>query len=163
MGITEDALKNAGYRIVDGRAVRTSRAGGPSQLGGGEAPASSVTRPPAESTSKYRNVKCEWQGELFDSKHEMEDWILLKAREAAREISDLLRQQEFPLYCPVYVNGENGRTQIGNTQVCSYIADFTYLEHGQRIVQDSKGHRTREYLLKRKWLERQEGIVIRET
>jgi len=110
-------------------------------------------------TSKYRNVKCEYQGEHFDSKHELDDWLVLKARQELGEISDLQRQVNFPLYCQIRFRD----TTLGSTQVCSYIADFVYVENGQRIVQDSKGHRTREYLLKRKWLERQEGIDIRET
>lgn len=160
MGLTEDALRNMGYTIVDGKAIRKVRAGEGSRLGTDAAPAPDARAP---HPAKYRNVKCEWQGEKFDSRHEMEDWIALRARETAGEISQLKRQVEFPLYCPVYTDGPAGRVQVGNTVVWNYVADFTFKENGKLIVQDSKGMRTKEYKAKRRHLERQEGIEIRET
>lgn len=115
-------------------------------------------RQPTPKPSKYRNVKCEWQGEKFDSKHELEDWLLLKAREELGEISELRRQVPFPLYCPVRRSAASA-----NMQVSEYRADFVFVENGNQIIQDSKGKRTKEYLLKRKWLALQEGIEIRES
>lgn len=47
--------------------------------------------------------------------------------------------------------------------MCTYRADFTYLADGQLVVEDAKGHRTEMYLLKRKWLEAEYGITVREV
>lgn len=44
-----------------------------------------------------------------------------------------------------------------------YIADFQYLENGQLVTEDSKGFRTRDYVLKRKLMLLKYGIKIRET
>ncbi len=43
-----------------------------------------------------------------------------------------------------------------------YRADAVYLEKGETVYEDSKGYRTKEYLLKRAILAAQ-GIVVRET
>lgn len=117
-----------------------------------------ITDAPTAKPVKYRNQKCEWQGERFDSKHELEDWLVLRDREARGEIHHLRRQVPMPLYAPLR-NSAAG----GNVEVAQYVADFVFVERGQLIVQDSKGHRTREYLLKRKWLSLQDGVEIRET
>jgi hypothetical protein len=47
--------------------------------------------------------------------------------------------------------------------VCTYRADFTYLEDGRLVVEDAKGWRTEMYLLKRKWLKAEYGIEVREV
>jgi len=113
--------------------------------------------------SKYRNVRCEIGGEKFDSKHEADDWLELKARESAGEISDLQRQVEFNLKTPVY---DRHGDMVGAAIVASYLADFVFTEGGRRVVQDSKGGkatRTAVYKLKRRWLAIQDGIEIRES
>jgi len=113
--------------------------------------------PPVEKQSKYRNVRTMIGGEVFDSKREADYWMLLKAREDLGEIIGLRRQQPFPLWAPSY-------TSVGSIQVSSYVADFTFFDtEGRRHVLDAKGHRTREYQLKKKWLELQDGIVIEEV
>lgn len=107
--------------------------------------------------SKYRNVRTLVGGEVFDSKREAEYWMLLKAREALKEISGLCRQVPFALWAPSD-KSEN------HVQVSSYIADFTFYDiEGRRHVVDAKGKRTQMYALKKKWLELQNGIVIEEV
>jgi glyoxylate utilization-related uncharacterized protein len=117
------------------------------------------TPPPYQtlpSTSKYRNVKVEVNGEKFDSKREAAYWIGLKAREAAGEITDLKRQVSFTLRCPTMMAEEEA-------VVAHYIADFTFcMEDGLHVL-DAKGKRTAMYQLKKKWLELQDGIVIEEV
>lgn len=117
-----------------------------------------VQAPPKR--SKYRNVKTEVDGLLFDSRREAEYWMLLRARQDLGEIRELRRQVDFPLLCPVALAAPGV-----NAQVSTYIADFTYVDarDGSRHVVDAKGHKTREYLLKRKWLELQTNIVIEEV
>ena len=47
---------------------------------------------------------------------------------------------------------------------CCYIADFVYLdEHGMLVVEDVKGCKTKEYIIKRKLMLHVHGIVIKET
>lgn len=116
--------------------------------------------------SKYRNVKVEIHGEKFDSKREASYWLLLKAREAAGEITDLKRQQRFPLYAPIlqYSDDGTGRSSVGGSQqVAEYVSDFTFREQNVRHVVDAKGKRTAIYQLKKKWLELQDGIIVEEV
>lgn len=51
--------------------------------------------------------------------------------------------------------------------MAEYIADFTYIDvqSGVRVVVDvkSSGTRTPTYLLKRKWLELQQSVLIEEV
>lgn len=43
---------------------------------------------------------------------------------------------------------------------CSYYADFVYEKDGATIVEDTKGVRTKEYIIKRKLMLRVHGISI---
>lgn len=49
----------------------------------------------------------------------------------------------------------------------TYIANFAYMENGKLIVEDTKGYRTKEYILKRKIFKdkycRSGDIIFRET
>ncbi len=115
------------------------------------------TTPKAPKASKYRNVRTMVGGEVFDSKREAEQWILLRAREELGEISGLRRQVPFALWAPSD-KSEN------HVQVSTYLADFTFYDmEGRRHVLDAKGKRTQMYALKKKWLELQDGIVIEEV
>jgi hypothetical protein len=111
--------------------------------------------------SKYRNVKVTINGETFDSKREAAYWQGLKAREHNGEIFDLKRQVKFWLLCPVH-NPPFGDVGI-EAPVAYYVADFVYEEQGERHVVDAKGKRTQMYVLKKKWLWKQDGIVIEEV
>ena len=53
--------------------------------------------------------------------------------------------------------------EVNGVEVCRYIADFRYTENGETVVEDSKGHRTREYEFKRRLLLALHGIEVRET
>lgn len=46
---------------------------------------------------------------------------------------------------------------------CSYKADFMYEENGKSVVEDVKGFRTKEYIIKRKLMLYQYGIRISEV
>lgn len=48
-------------------------------------------------------------------------------------------------------------------QSCSYIADFVYERDGVQVVEDSKGMRLPEYIIKRKLMLNIYGIEILET
>lgn len=48
---------------------------------------------------------------------------------------------------------------------CAYIADFVYTDNetGQTVVEDTKGFRTKEYIIKRKLMLSVHGIRIKEV
>lgn len=112
---------------------------------------SSAFAPAKRSKSKFGNVKT-WVGEAcFDSRREAERWIALRLLERAGQIAGLARQVRFPLK----VNGK---------PVTTYVADFTYrTAAGEFVVEDAKGHRTREYITKAKLFEAIHGFPIREV
>jgi hypothetical protein len=104
--------------------------------------------------AKYRNVKTEVDGIRFDSKREAACYRRLKLLERADKINALELQVRFPL-------------TIRGQLVTTYVADFRYQErrdHGQwqDVVADAKGHRTREYLIKKKLMKAIHGIEIME-
>lgn len=68
-------------------------------------------------------------------------------------ISDLKEQVRFEL-----IPKQDGERAV------TYVADFTYLdEKGALIVEDKKGFRTPEYILKRKLMLYRHGIRVLET
>lgn len=90
-------------------------------------------------------------GERFDSRWEGERWNQLRLAARAGLITDLRRQVSYELA----VNG---------VKICSYRADFVYRdETGKEVVEDAKGHRTREYLIKKALMRAIHGIEIFET
>jgi adenine-specific DNA glycosylase len=100
--------------------------------------------------SKYRNEKVEVDGEKFDSKREYARFQQLKLLERAGKISGLKRQVVFELAPALVINGKKKRA-------LRYYADFLYLEQpgNQLVVEDSKGVRTKEFIIKQhlmKWL-----------
>lgn len=124
--------------------------------------------------NKYGNKKCELDGITFDSKKEMRRYSELKLLERAGQISDLKIQVPFLLlpdqYEPsseVYTRGEKkGMPKPGKLieKSCQYIADFTYIDRGGNyIVEDVKGKKTKEYMIKRKLMLYFHGVRIKET
>jgi hypothetical protein len=45
---------------------------------------------------------------------------------------------------------------------CSYIADFVYEQDGKTIVEDTKGFKTKDYIIKRKLMLFLKGIKVKE-
>lgn len=93
----------------------------------------------------------------------------LRLMERAGLISDLREQVPYVLIPAQY--GECGKDFKGRTsrvlleRACSYIADFVYTDTatGQTIVEDTKGFRTKEYIIKRKLMLHVHGIRIKEV
>ncbi len=83
----------------------------------------------------------------------------LRLMQRAGVISGLREQVTYELI-PVQ------RDAAGNLleRSCSYIADFVYNDsHGNQIVEDTKGFRTKEYVIKRKLMLKVHGIRIKEV
>ena len=106
--------------------------------------------------SKYHNKKVFWNGEQFDSKRERDRYAELLLLQRARVITGLSRQVRFELIPNQKVNGELFRK-------VEYVADFTYWEDGNFVVEDCKGFKTDVYIIKKKLLLQRYGHVIRET
>lgn len=64
--------------------------------------------------------------------------------------------------CGIAADSKPQRTLI--ERACRYIADFVYTDNetGQTVVEDTKGVRTKEYIIKRKLMLFVHGIRIRE-
>lgn len=83
--------------------------------------------------NKYGNRKTNVGGIVFDSAKEAARFRELKMLERSGLISDLKIQQRFEI---VPKAGGNKRARF-------YIADFTYLEGGKKIIEDVKSPITR--------------------
>lgn len=121
------------------------------------------------SGKKYGNAKSEVDGEIFDSRKEARRYIELQWLLKAGTITDLQRQVRFeliPAQREPDTIGPRGGMKPGKLieKEVSYIADFVYTDTdtGRRIVEDTKGVRTKEYIIKRKLMLYVHGIRIRE-
>lgn len=92
----------------------------------------------------------------------------LQMMQRAGVIANLREQVKFELIPAQY--GECGKDFKGRTtrvlleRACSYIADFVYTDSkGQTVVEDTKGVRTKEYIIKRKLMLFMYGIHIKEV
>lgn len=95
------------------------------------------------SYSKYRAFKTTVGGITFDSGLEAKRYTQLKILETAGTIKNVQIQPKFNLMDSFKYNGETIRAII-------YIADFMYEEDGKIIVEDVKGIRTKDYIIKSK-------------
>lgn len=95
---------------------------------------------------KYHNKKVEIDGIVFDSKKEGDYYCNLKILKKAGMVKSFELQVPFELQPKFKHEGKTIRA-------IKYVADFvvTYPD-GRQIVVDTKGFRTKEYLLKRKML-----------
>ena len=107
--------------------------------------------------NKYHNKKCKYKDMTFDSLKEMQYYKKLELLQNFGKISELKRQVEFVLIETFKLDDETYRKT-------KYIADFTYKdENGKYHVVDTKGFKTKEYLLKKKLMAWKYGIKIEEV
>ncbi len=121
-----------------------------------------------QSKSKYNSQKVTVGDETFDSSKEYRRFCELKLLQRAGKISDLQRQVKFVLI-PTQREpdeiGVRGGVKPGKVieQECAYIADFVYVnDKGETVVEDTKGFKTKDYIIKRKLMLERHGIRIRE-
>ena len=91
-----------------------------------------------------------YDGITFGSLREMERYKTLSLRQKAGEINELKTQVRYDFI-------HNGQ------KIAHYTCDFTYLEKGELVVEDSKGAKTRDYLMRKRMMKIFHGIEIRET
>lgn len=116
--------------------------------------------------SKYGNRKVVRDGIKFDSEREAARFTELKVLRAMGRIRDLRLQANFTLV-------EGYKTIEGKRiKPMVYRADFTYERaaagltgtvYWLREVEDAKGAKTKDYLLKKKLMQDKFGITIREV
>ena len=103
--------------------------------------------------TKFHNKKVNG----FDSQKEFNRYAELKLMERAGVIADLKRQVRFVLIPAQYIDGKCVYRSV------TYIADFVYQQDGKTVVEDSKGYKTPEYIIKKKLMLWVHGILVKET
>ena len=126
-----------------------------------------------KSKNKYKNQKATYNGITFDSTKECNRYKELLLLEKAGAIQGLQVQVKFELIptlreepIEIYTRGaKKGEFKPGKVieQACYYIADFVYTEGKNKVVEDTKGIKTKEYIIKRKLMLWVHGIRIREV
>lgn len=131
---------------------------------------------------KYKSKKVVKDGVTFDSIKEYKRFCELSSLEREGKITNLRRQVKFVLIPAQYepdIIGSRGGRKKGKLieRECSYIADFVYEERIYRpdafeevystrlktVVEDVKGVRTKDYIIKRKLMLHIHGIRIKEV
>lgn len=109
--------------------------------------------------SKYKNHKINFDGETFDSMKEYWRYIELLHMQQEGKITELQRQVKYiliPAQREPDTVGARGGVKKGKLleREVAYYADFVYrlTDSGTLIVEDTKGVKTTEYILKRKMM-----------
>jgi hypothetical protein len=115
-------------------------------------------RSKAVARSKYGNHKVIVDGEkVADSQHEYRRLNDLKVLQRAGEIKDLQTQVRYNL---IPAQKICGKTERGT----DYIADFVYWTNDDKFVcEDAKGHKTADYIIKRKLMKLIHNIDVVEV
>jgi len=109
---------------------------------------------PIKKRSKYNNEKTLVGDELVDSGREAIRYGELKLLQQADEITALQRQVWFLL-----------EPKNDKNRASYYIADFVYFDYRLKewVVEDAKGKRTADYIIKKKAMYNLYGIDIKEV
>jgi hypothetical protein len=122
--------------------------------------------------SKYRNKKVSFQGEEFDSKREMQRYLVLKDAESKGIIQNLQKQVNFELIPKIEEEvvihlKRKDKVQRKIIQLpIIYRADFVYEKDGVMVVEDVKASANmrsldRVFLLKEKLFRWKYGFSIK--
>lgn len=122
------------------------------------------------SRTKYGNKKVEWQGISFDSKKEMQRYLVLKEAQDNGIISDLEMQPKWeliPKITETYVKHLKTKDKVCERTAqlpITYTADFAYTKDGERIIEDVKispKMLPKEFVLKVKMMRAIHGIKVK--
>lgn len=108
--------------------------------------------------AKYNNTK--YKG--YDSIREYRRAQELKLLEKKGIISDLQEQCKYEYYEVKGVRKMLQKRKLLEKSL-SYYADFVYYRDGELVVEDAKGMKTKEYIIKRKLMLSVHGIRIKEV
>lgn len=106
--------------------------------------------------SKYYSRKVTMNGVVYDSQKEANRWCELSLLQRAGKITNLQRQVKYELIPAQRIDGKVVE------RACTYVADFVYEENGNTVVEDTKGFKTKDYIIKRKLMLYLKGIRIKE-
>ena len=119
--------------------------------------------------SKYKSKRVTVDGLTFDSKAEANRYLYLRDAQKRGDIKNLQMQVKYVLIPAQYEHDRTGKVcgkikgRLLEREI-SYRADFTYEDKdGNLIVEDVKGMKTKEYILKRKMMLYFHGIRITEV
>lgn len=132
--------------------------------------------------NKLGAVKSTYNGKTFDSQREANRYAELELLQRAGKISALRCQVKYELIPAIYDEIPTGeiykrgplRGQPKMKRVCvergvEYVADFEYIENGEKVVEDAKGFRDTEsavykvFVIKRKLMLYFHGIRVKEV
>lgn len=121
--------------------------------------------------NKYQAIKTCVNGIEFDSRKEARRYQELLLLQRAGAILNLRRQVKYiliPAQYELYERyGKKGQELKPGRRLlekeCAYIADFVYEENGKEVVEDTKGIKTKDYIIKRKMMLFMHGIRIKEV
>ena len=108
-------------------------------------------------THKYNAIRTWCGGHWFASKREARRYTELLLLEAAGEVRVIELQPAYPLTAP---------TPDGSlVSIAKYVGDFRYVDvpSGETVLEDAKGVKTQVYRLKKRWVEAQYGIAVKEV
>jgi hypothetical protein len=89
--------------------------------------------------NKYGAKKTQVGEVTFDSKKEAQRFMELQLLERAGEITDLRRQVKIDLM------GQHRPLHTRTGRKMKYTADFAYVEDGVEVIEECKGHWTRDF------------------
>lgn len=118
---------------------------------------------------KYGNKKVVNSFGEFDSALEYKRFLILKDEEGRGVIRNLRRQVPYLLipnqYATeiVHLKTKDKVVEKLAERKVEYVADFVYEKDGKDVVEDTKGLRLADYILKRKMMLYFHGIAIREV
>ena len=130
--------------------------------------------------AKYRSQKtaCSY-GHIHDSKKEAYRCCELHLLQRAGIIKNLQIQVRVEIIPGIYKteptgeyyvrgpkSGEPKTKTICEEKPCYYVADFVYIENGKTVIEDCKGMRTKEYIIKRKLMRQMycnDNTIFKET
>lgn len=114
-------------------------------------------KPTYSKKSKYGSRKVTIDGVTYDSLKEYHRFCDLKLMQRAGIITGLQRQVKYELLPTQRINGKVIERPV------NYYADFVYKMDRQLVVEDVKGYKTPEYVIKRKLMLSVYGIQIHEV
>lgn len=118
--------------------------------------------------NKYKNKPTEVDGMVFPSRREANRYAELKLLQRTGRIKALRTQVPFELIeaqrsPPTRLASGKSRPGRVLERAVVYVADFVYEEDGETVVEDAKGVRTKDYIIKRKLMLLKYGVRIREV
>jgi len=110
--------------------------------------------------SKYGAKKVTYDGKTFDSQKEAQRYAKLRLLERGKAIKDLQTQVGF-----VLIPAQRDESGKVIERAVTYVADFVYTDckTGKQVVEDTKGFKTKDYIIKRKLMLERHGIRIKEV